>query len=77
MDKMDRNRDSRLDCMGDAGAPQGRRAPCTVLRMDDHGERLTDLDQRVRKHGNQLAAIEECHNRLNPDAPLAIKKREK
>ena len=45
-------------------------------RMDDHGEKLTELDHRVRTHGHQLAAIEECHNRLNPGTPLIIKKRE-
>lgn len=45
-------------------------------RMDDHWEKLTELDQRVRRHGHQLAAIEECHNRLNPGTPLIIKKRE-
>ena len=44
-------------------------------RMDDHGEKLTELDQRVRTHGHQLAAIEECHNRLNPDAKLTKRKR--
>ena len=45
-------------------------------RMDDHGAKLVELDQRVRTHGHQLAAIEECHNRLNPGTPLVIKKRE-
>lgn len=44
-------------------------------RMDDHGERLTELDQRLRTHGHLLAAIEECHNRLNPDAKLIQRKR--
>lgn len=43
-------------------------------RMDDHGEKLTELDQRVRTHGHQLAAIEECHNQLNPGTPLIVKK---
>ena len=45
-------------------------------RMDDHGGRLDELDRRVRAHGHQLAAIEECHHRLNPGTPLIIKKRE-
>ena len=44
-------------------------------RMDDHGEKLTELDHRLRTHGHQLAAIEECHNRLNPDAKLTKHKR--
>lgn len=44
-------------------------------RMDVHGEKLTELDQRVRTHGHQLAAIEECHNRLNPDAKLSTKRK--
>lgn len=44
-------------------------------RMDDHGDSLTKLDKRVRKHGHQIAAIEECHNSLNPEAPLKIKKK--
>lgn len=39
-------------------------------RMNEHKERLEQLDERVRKHGHQLAAIEECHNRLNPHEPL-------
>lgn len=43
-------------------------------RMDDHGEKLTELDHRVRTHGHQLAAIEECHNQLNPGTPLIAKK---
>ena len=43
-------------------------------RMDDHGEKIRELDERVRTHGHQLAAIEECHNRLNPGTPLRIKK---
>lgn len=45
-------------------------------RMDDHGGRLDELDRRVRTHGRQLAAIEECHNRLNPGTPLITKNRE-
>lgn len=39
-------------------------------RMDEHNEKLDKLDERVRKHGWQLAVIEECHNRLNPHEPL-------
>ena len=42
-------------------------------RMDEHREKLTELDQRVRTHGHQIAAIEECH--LNPDAKLIQRKR--
>lgn len=44
-------------------------------RMDEHREKLDQLDERVRKHGWKLAAIEECHNRLNPDAKLIQRKR--
>lgn len=44
-------------------------------RMDEHGDNLTKLDKRVRKHGHQIAAIEECHNSLNPEASLKIKKK--
>ena len=43
--------------------------------MDDHGEKLAELDQRVRTHGHQLAAIEECHNSLNPAEKLIQRKR--
>ena len=43
-------------------------------RMDDHGAKLVELDQRVRTHGHHIAAIEECHNQLNPGTPLRIKK---
>lgn len=39
-------------------------------RMDEHREKLDQLDERVRKHGWILAAIEECHNQLNPKEPL-------
>ena len=39
-------------------------------RMDEHREKLDQLDERVRIHGWKLAAIEECHNRLNPNEPL-------
>lgn len=39
-------------------------------RMDEHREKLDQLDERVRKHGWILAAIEECHNQLNPNEPL-------
>ena len=39
-------------------------------RMDEHREKLEQLDERVRIHGGKLAAIEECHNRLNPNEPL-------
>ena len=42
-------------------------------RMDEHREKLTELDQRVRTHGHQIAAIEECQ--LNPDAKLIQRKR--
>lgn len=45
-------------------------------RMDEHREKLDQLDERVRKHGWKLAAIEECHNRLNPGTPLITKNRE-
>ena len=42
-------------------------------RMDEHREKLTELDQRVRTHGHQIAAIEECH--LNQDAKKIQRKR--
>lgn len=42
-------------------------------RMDEHREKLTELDQRVRTHGHKIAAIEECE--LNPDAKLIQRKR--
>lgn len=44
-------------------------------RMDEHLDKLNELDERVRVHGHKLAAIEECHNRLNPDAKLTQHKR--
>ena len=55
--------------------------------MEEHEKRIDQLDElvrdnyerlddRVRKHGWMLAAIEECHNRLNPGTPLVTKKRE-
>lgn len=44
-------------------------------RMDEHLDKLNELDDRVRVHGHKLAAIEECHNRLNPDAKLTQRKR--
>lgn len=44
-------------------------------RMDEHLDKLNELDERVRVHGHKLAAIEECHNRLNPDAKLIQRKR--
>ena len=44
-------------------------------RMDEHLDKLNELDERVRVHGHKLAAIEECHNRLNPDAKLMQRKR--
>ena len=43
-------------------------------RMDEHREKLTELDQRVRTHGHQIAAIEEYNNQLNPDAKLIQRK---
>ena len=46
-------------------------------RMDEHLDKLNELDERVRVHGNKLAAIEKCHNRLNPDAKLMQRKRRK
>ena len=45
-------------------------------RMDDHNEKLDKLDERIRQHGWKLAAIEECHNRLNPSEPLRKRKKE-
>ena len=36
---------------------------------------LNELDERVRVHGHKIAAIEECHNHLNPDAKLIQRKR--
>ena len=42
-------------------------------RMDEHREKLMELDQRVRTHGHQIAAIEECS--LNQDAKLIKRKR--
>lgn len=45
-------------------------------RMDEHREKLDQLDERIRVHGHKIAAIEECHNRLNPETPLFIKKKE-
>ena len=44
-------------------------------RMDEHREKLNELDERIRVHGNKIAAIEECHNRMNPDAKLTQRKR--
>ena len=55
--------------------------------MDEHEKKIDQLDQlmrdqyerldvRIRTHGHQLAAIEECHNRLNPGTPLITKNRE-
>ena len=55
--------------------------------MDEHEKKIDQLDQlmrdqyerldvRVRNHGWKLAAIEECHNRLNPGTPLITKNRE-
>ena len=53
--------------------------------MEEHEKRIDQLDElvrdnyerlddRVRKHGWKLAAIEECHNRLNPNEPLSSTK---
>lgn len=46
-------------------------------RMDEHRDRLENMDERIRIHGHKIAAIEECHNRLNPSMPLATTKQEK
>lgn len=43
-------------------------------RMDEHREKLNELDDRIRIHGHKIAAIEECHNQ-NPDAKLIQRKR--
>ena len=45
-------------------------------RMDEHREKLNELDERIRIHGHKIAAIEECHNRLNPGMPLITTKQE-
>lgn len=42
-------------------------------RMDEHREKLNELDDRIRIHGHKIAAIEECS--LNPDAKLIQRKR--
>lgn len=42
-------------------------------RMDEHREKLNELDDRIRIHGHKIAAIEECHQ--NPDAKLIQRKR--
>lgn len=44
-------------------------------RMDEHREKLNELDDRIRIHGHKIAAIEECHNQLNPGEKLIQRKR--
>ena len=44
-------------------------------RMDEHREKLNELDDRIRIHGHKIAAIEECHNQLNTDTKLIQRKR--
>ena len=41
-------------------------------RMDEHREKLNELDDRIRIHGHKIAAIEECQN---TDAKLIQRKR--
>lgn len=43
-------------------------------RMDEHREKLNELDDRIRIHGHKIAAIEECHIQNN-DAKLIQRKR--
>ena len=43
-------------------------------RMDEHREKLNELDDRIRIHGHKIAAIEECHNQ-NTDTKLIQRKR--
>ena len=44
-------------------------------RMDEHLEKLNELDDRIRVHGHKIAAIEECHNQINQEAKLIQRKR--
>lgn len=43
-------------------------------RMDEHRQKLNELDDRIRIHGHKIAAIEECQSQ-NHDAKLIQRKR--
>ena len=44
-------------------------------RMDEQREKIEKIDQRVQANSEDIAAIRECHNRMNPDAKLTQHKR--
>lgn len=44
-------------------------------RMDEQRDKMEKIEAKVQANSEDIAAIRECHNRMNPDAKLTKRKR--